>query len=83
MLHDVAVIVPRLAGAVPKLHHPNPAFDQPARDEHCRMDAFAVQVAMCFGSYDVECVGDLALHAKRSSNDCNRVKLPDRATAAA
>ncbi len=62
---DVVVVVPRLAVAVPHLHEPHAALDQPPGDEHLpRLHAVAVQVEDVLRlAADVERVGRFDLHA--------------------
>ena len=63
---EVVVAVPRLAGAVPDLHEPHAALDQPAGDENLPgLHAGAVHVADVLRlAADVERLGRLGLHAE-------------------
>ena len=62
---DVVVVVPRLALAVPDLHEPHAALDQPAGDQNLPgLRAVAVGFEHVLGlAADVEGLGRFALHA--------------------
>lgn len=61
---DIAVVVPRLTGPVPKLHVPHASLEESSRHEGlASMDRIAVELADLFGFLrDIECIGGLGLH---------------------